>query len=102
MAWSSLSGDDAEPGWRAIALPAAGPLDLRAGRRSPDNAEAVLVGFPSARMVAADKLPEGQGFAVERADPEGEWTSLARIDTQVRWQRGALRGHGLRCRGSAR
>ena len=81
MAWSSLSGDDAEPGWRAIALPAAGPLDLRAGRRSPDNAEAVLVGFPSARMVAADKLPEGQGFAVERADPEGNgrlWLALTR------------------------
>lgn len=81
MAWSSLSGDDAEAGWQAIALPSAGPLQLRAGRRSPDNAEAVLVGFPSTRLAAADKFPEGQGFAVERADPEGNgqlWLALTR------------------------
>lgn len=81
MAWSSLSGDDTEPGWQAIALPSAGSLELRAGRRSPDNAEVVLVGFSSARLGAADKLPEGQGFAVERADPEGNgllWLALTR------------------------
>jgi hypothetical protein len=81
MAWSSLSGEDAEPGWQAIPLPAAGPLELRAGRRSPDNAEAVLLGFPSARLAAADKLPEGQGFAVERAASEESgplWLALTR------------------------
>lgn len=81
MAWSSLSGDDAEPGWQAIALPSAGSLELRAGRRSPDNAEAVLVGFPLVHLAAADKLPEGQGFAVERANPEWNgqlWLSLTR------------------------
>lgn len=81
MAWSSLSGDDTELGWQAIALPSAGPLALRAGRRSPDNAEAVLVGFPSARLAALDKLPEGQGFAVERADPDENgqlWLALTR------------------------
>lgn len=81
MAWSSLLGDGAEPGWQAIALPAAGLLELRAGRRSPGNAEAVLVGFPSAQLAAADKLLEGQGFAVERADPEGDgklWLALTR------------------------
>lgn len=81
MAWSSLTSADAEPGWQAIALPAAGPLQLRAGRRSPDNAEAILVCFPSAKLAAADKLPEGQGFAVERADPDGSgglWLALTR------------------------
>ena len=81
MAWSSLLGADNEPGWQAIALPSAGPLQVRAGRRSPDNAEAVLVGFPSARLAGADKLPEGQGFAVERADPDGSgklWLALTR------------------------
>lgn len=81
MAWSSLTSDDAEPGWQAIALPSAGPLQLRAGRRSPDNAEAVLVCFPSETLSAADKLPEGQGFAVERADPDGSgklWLALTR------------------------
>ncbi len=81
MAWSSLTSADAEPGWQAIALPSAGPLQLRAGRRSPDNAEAVLVGFPTVRLATADKLPEGQGFAIERADPEGNgrlWLALTR------------------------
>jgi hypothetical protein len=54
---------------------------VRAGCRSPDNVEAVLVGFPTARLAAADKLPEGQGFSVERADPEGNgrfWLALTR------------------------
>lgn len=81
MAWSSLTSADTEPGWQAIALPSAGPLRLRAGRRSPDNAEAVLVGFPIAQLAAADKLPEGQGFAIERAGPEGNgrlWLALTR------------------------
>lgn len=81
MAWASLAGDEAAIGWQAIALPPAGPLEVRAGRRSPDNAEAVLVGFPSIRLGSADKLPEGQGFAVERADPEGNgrlWLALTR------------------------
>ena len=81
MAWLSLAGDDAEPGWRSIALPPSGPLEVRAGRRSPDSAEAVLVGFPTAKIPAADKLPEGQGFSVERADFEGSgrlWIALSR------------------------
>ena len=81
LAWSSLTGDDTEPGWRSIALPPSGPLDVRAGRRSPDNAEAVLVGFPTAKIPAADKLPEGQGFAVERTELEGAgklWIALSR------------------------
>jgi hypothetical protein len=81
MAWSSLTGGDIEPGWQAISLPSAGPLQIRAGRRSPDNTEAVLVGFPTAKLAAADKLPEGQGFSVERADPEGSstlWLALTR------------------------
>ena len=81
MAWSSLTAADAEPGWQAIALPSAGPLHIRAGRRSPDNAEAVLVGFPTARLAAVERLPEGQGFAIERADPECNdslWLALTR------------------------
>jgi hypothetical protein len=81
MAWSSLTGTDIEPGWQAISLSSAGSLQVRVGRRSPNNTEAVLVGFPTARLAAADKLPEGQGFSVERADPEGSgklWLALTR------------------------
>jgi hypothetical protein len=71
LAWSSLSTDDPTPGWQAIALPPAGTIGIQAGRRSPDNAEAILLGFPSSRLALAEKLPEGQGFSVERADSEG-------------------------------
>jgi hypothetical protein len=81
MAWSSLTSTDAKPGWQVIALPSAGSLQLLAGRRSPDNAEAVLVLFPTAARAAADRLPEGQGFAIERANPEGSgklWLALTR------------------------
>jgi Putative PD-(D/E)XK family member, (DUF4420) len=81
LAWSSLSGNEAERGWRTIALPPSGPLDVRAGRRTPDNAEAVLVGFPTAKIPTAEKFPEGQGFSVERADLESTgklWIALSR------------------------
>lgn len=70
LAWSSLSGRDPSPGWQAIALPPAGPVSVHAGRRTPDNAEAVLITFRSIRIAPAEKLPEGQGFSVERADPD--------------------------------
>lgn len=70
LAWASLSGDDSTPGWHAIALPPAGSVEVQAGRRSPDNAESVLLGFSTAQLAAAEKLPEGQGFVVERASTE--------------------------------
>lgn len=72
LAWSSLSGSDPTPGWQAISLPAAGRIGVHAGRRSPDNAEAILLIFPSAGLPAAEKLPEGQGFSVERASSNGD------------------------------
>ncbi len=70
LAWSSLSSNDPTDGWQAISLPMAGPLQVQAGRRAPDNAEAILVSFPSVRFAPAERLPEGQGFNIERADPE--------------------------------
>ena len=72
LAWSSLAGDALSPGWQAITLPSAGPIEVQAGRRSPDNAEAILLAFPTIRLAKAEKLPEGQGFTVERADSDGQ------------------------------
>lgn len=68
LAWNSLSGDDLNAGWRSISLKPSGPLDIRVGRRSPDNAEAVLIGFSAEYFSKTDKLPEGNGFSVELAD----------------------------------
>lgn len=81
LAWSSLSGRDPDSGWHAISLPAAGPVEVQAGRRSPDNAEAILFGFPSIHLTPAEKLPEGQGFSVERAHQKTAgrlWLGLTR------------------------
>ncbi len=68
LAWSSLSGNDNEPGWQAISLQSAGPVEVQAGRRSPTNVEAILLYFPSATLGRTEKLPAGQGFLVERVD----------------------------------
>jgi len=72
LAWSSLSGNDPTPGWQVISLPSAGLIEVQAGRRSPDNVEAILLYFPSAELARAEKLPEGKGFLVERAGPRND------------------------------
>jgi len=84
LAWASLSGSAIETGWRTIAVAAAGQCALSAGRRFPENQEAVLVGFASINIPAADKLPEGQGFTVERVnlpDESRTWLALTRKDS---------------------
>ena len=71
LAWSSLFCEDEAPGWQAISLPSAGPVEVQVGRRSPDNAEAVLFCFPTASLPRSERLPEGKGFLVERANLNG-------------------------------
>lgn len=68
LAWSSLACDDHVLGWQAISLPSAGPIEVQAGRRSPEDAEAILFYFPTAQLARSEKLPEGKGFLVENAD----------------------------------
>ncbi|MBS0174227.1 MAG: PD-(D/E)XK motif protein [Nitrospira sp.] len=72
LAWSSISCDDDIPGWQAISLPSAGPVEVQAGRRSPDNLEAILFCFPTATLPRAERLPEGKGFLVEKVDSTGQ------------------------------
>lgn len=67
-AWRSLSGTNADEGWRLIEIDRAGDATVMAGRRFPDNAEALVVGFPGARVPAGRQLPEGRGFEVVRID----------------------------------
>jgi hypothetical protein len=81
LAWSSLSGSADETGWRTIAISPAGAIPIYAGRRFPDNEEAVLASFPKAALSVAERLPDGQGFAVERINPFGDdrvWLALTR------------------------
>ncbi|MCW2311481.1 hypothetical protein M2244_001209 [Rhodoferax antarcticus] len=54
---------------------------MHAGRRCPDNEEAILAGFSELAIPAAEKLPEGQGFSVERVDLQNDgktWLALTR------------------------
>jgi hypothetical protein len=81
LAWASLSGSATELGWRTIPITPAGRCSLSAGRRFPGNHEALLVGFASASIPTAEKLPEGQGFSVERVnlpDDVRTWFALTR------------------------
>lgn len=83
-AWGALSGASGDEGWRSIAVAPAGPCVLMAGRRFPGNEEALLAGFASAGVPAAEKLPEGRGFEVSRADPHGDgktWLALTRTES---------------------
>ena len=81
MAWTSLDAATDEAGWRSIAVDPAGPITIHAGRRFPENHEAMLVRFPTLKIALAEKLPDGQGFSMERVDPRGDgraWLALTR------------------------
>jgi hypothetical protein len=81
VAWSSLSGSTKENGWRSIPISSAGPIEIHAGRRFPGNEEALLAAFGVTTIPVAEKLPDGQGFSIERADPHGDgkiWLALTR------------------------
>lgn len=87
LAWEALAGNGTEDGWRSIPVAPAGPCILMAGRRFPGNEEALLAGFATATIPSAEKLPEGRGFEVSRADPNGDgrtWISLTRKESGSR------------------
>ena len=81
LAWSSLVHSADGEGWRAILVTPAGACPLAAGRRKPGNEEAMLAKFPGASIPPAEKLPEGEGFSIERVDLMGDgavWVALSR------------------------
>lgn len=81
LAWSSLRESADASGWRSISISAIGTCSLRAGRSFPEKEEALLAGFATAAVPAAEKLPEGQGFSVARVDLAQDgmtWLALTR------------------------
>ncbi len=81
VAWQSLAGFRQDAGWQTIPVTPAGRCQLSAGRRFPGNLEALLASFSGATIPAAERLPDGQGFSVDRVDPHGDgktWIALAR------------------------
>ncbi|WP_433898359.1 PD-(D/E)XK motif protein [Pseudomonas sp. PSE1(2024)] len=84
-AWDALSGEcGQEGGWLGIVVTSVGACELMAARRFPGNEEALLARFPTARLGAAERLPEGRGFEVVRADPRRDgktWIALSRKES---------------------
>lgn len=78
LAWQSLPRSGAEGGWQTISItaPSAG-CAIRVGRKYPTGQEAVLAGFDQTILPSAEKLPDGQGFIVERVPTDDRWTWLA-------------------------
>jgi hypothetical protein len=72
LAWGSLDRLDVKSGWRSIAIESAGPIGIHAGRRFPGNEEAMFAHFHHAKMASNEKLPDGQGFFIERIDSLGD------------------------------
>lgn len=81
-AWNALSGHhEVEGGWVGIHVTGVGDCKLMAARLFPGNQEALLAGFPAARLGSSEHLPEGRGFEVVRAEPRGDgrmWIALSR------------------------
>jgi len=82
-AWRALSSSPAVEGWHTIRVARESPCQFLAGRRSPSNEEALLVGFESSREPPVEQLPQGQGFLVSKVTLEGEknsskWVALCR------------------------
>ena len=78
LAWQSLPKAGAELGWQTIPVtsPCAG-CAIRAGRKYPMGQEVVLAGFDHVLLPVSEKLPDGQGFFVERVGMNDGWTWLA-------------------------
>jgi hypothetical protein len=80
-AWRALVGGvHAGDGWRSIAISGLEGGRLQAGRKFPENREALLVGFVSVNTPPAAMLPAAAGFSVERviSDLPGDWLALIR------------------------
>jgi len=82
VAWDSLAQvADHATGWRSIPISSSTGAMLCAGRRFPGREEALLVGFSAAVVPAAERLPDGHGFSVERVVTQFDgktWLALTR------------------------
>lgn len=80
-AWRALTHDDQNEGWRSIRIAAELPCHVRAARNFPGGTEALLLGFRASALAPGQRLPNGQGFTVERVQngplPEYDWFALS-------------------------
>jgi len=84
LAWKSLPRSGAENGWQTIPVtaPSAGCAIL-AGRKHPPGQESVLAGFDQVTLPTSEKLPDGQGFFLERVEMDDgrKWLAITRSES---------------------
>ena len=81
LAWKSIEVTPNASGWNTVAILQDHPGRFRAGRNFPEGCEALLAGFLTASFPAAESLPEGFGFSVNRVDTARDgltWLALTR------------------------
>lgn len=81
LSWRALRNNENASGWRSISITTIGSCPLRAGLSYPDKNEALLASFSSSAIPVAEKLPDGQGFAVSRVESNSDgltWLALTR------------------------
>lgn len=81
LAWDSIQAAEGSPGWSTVAVLSGYRGRFRAGRNFPDQCEALLAGFPASLIPRSEKLPEGLGFHVARAEVGQDgllWLALTR------------------------
>lgn len=84
LAWRSLPPSSDDSGWQTIPVTApSASCMVRAGRRYPNGQEAILVGFKQVSVAPAEKLPDGQGFFIERVNQNDgvAWLALTRSES---------------------
>lgn len=84
-AWDALAAScGTESGWLGITVTSIGACELLAARRFPSKEEALLVSFSTAQLGISERLPEGNGFEVVRANPRDDgktWIALSRKES---------------------
>ena len=81
LAWNSIQTAQGTSGWNTVEVLPSHPGRFRAGRNFPDQCEALLAGFSTSVISRNEKLPEGLGFHVTRANAEQDgltWLALTR------------------------
>ncbi|MBI5138086.1 MAG: PD-(D/E)XK motif protein [Nitrospirae bacterium] len=82
-AWRALAGDGFGDGWRTIPIRRDGRFAMLAGRRFPEDVEALLISVGGRVPLAGRQLPRGKGFRVDLvrhavAGEGDEWICLSR------------------------
>jgi hypothetical protein len=82
-AWRALAGAGGGEGWKTIPIGNNEKCPILAGRRTPTDDEAILVGFGIDGTLKETQLPQGRGFALNKlqSDPTGGnklWLALVR------------------------